>query len=32
MKEIYELDVYKFDEELSDIIWYAYDDRKRRNK
>jgi four helix bundle protein len=25
MKEIYELDVYKLSEELSDMIWYAYD-------
>ncbi len=26
MKEIYELDVYKLAEDLSDLIWYAYDD------
>ena len=25
MKEIYELDVYKLAEELSDLIWYAFD-------
>lgn len=25
MKEIYELDVYKLSEQLSDLIWYAYD-------
>jgi len=25
MKEVYELDVYKSAEELSDIIWYSYD-------
>jgi len=25
MKEIYELDVYKLSEELSDLIWYAFD-------
>jgi len=25
MKEIYELDVYKLSEDLSDLIWYAYD-------
>ena len=25
MKEVYELDVYKLSEELSDKIWYAYD-------
>jgi len=25
MKEIYELDVYKLAEELSDMIWYAFD-------
>ena len=26
MKEIYELDVYKLSEELSDLIWYAFDE------
>lgn len=26
MKEIYELDVYKLAEELSDLIWYAFDE------
>ncbi len=26
MKEIYEMDVYKLAEELSDIIWYAFDE------
>jgi len=26
MKEVYELDVYKLAEDLSDLIWYAYDD------
>ncbi len=26
MKEIYELDVYKLAETLSDLIWYAFDD------
>lgn len=25
MKEIYELDVYKLSEQLSDLIWYDYD-------
>lgn len=25
MKEIYELDVYKLSEELSELIWYAFD-------
>ena len=25
MKEIYELDVYKLSEQLSDLIWYAFD-------
>ncbi len=25
MKEIYELDVYRLAEELSDLIWYAFD-------
>ena len=25
MKEIYELDVYQLAEDLSDLIWYAYD-------
>jgi len=25
MKEIYELDMYKLSEDLSDLIWYAYD-------
>ena len=25
MKEIYELDVYKLSEQLSDLIWYGYD-------
>jgi four helix bundle protein len=25
MKEIYELDVYKLAEEISDLIWYAFD-------
>ena len=26
MKEFYELDVYKLAEELSDMIWYAFDE------
>ncbi len=26
MKEVYELDVYKLAEDLSDLIWNAYDD------
>jgi len=26
MKEIHELDVYKLSEDLSDIIWYAFDE------
>jgi len=26
MKEIYELDVYKLSEDLSDLIWYAFDE------
>jgi four helix bundle protein len=26
MKEIYELDVYRLSEELSDLIWYAFDE------
>jgi four helix bundle protein len=25
MKEIHELDIYKLSEDLSDMIWYAYD-------
>lgn len=25
MREVYELDVYKLAEELSDIVWYSYD-------
>ena len=25
MKEVYELDVYRLSEELSDLIWFAYD-------
>jgi four helix bundle protein len=25
MKEVYELDIYKLSEELSDLVWYAYD-------
>lgn len=25
MKEIYELDVYRLAEELSDLIWFAFD-------
>jgi len=25
MKEIYELDIYRIAEELSDLIWYAFD-------
>ena len=25
MKEIYELDIYRLAEELSDLIWYAFD-------
>ena len=25
MKEVYELDVYKLAEDLSDLIWYAFD-------
>ena len=30
MKEIYELDVYKLAEGLSDLIWYAYDEWPRK--
>jgi four helix bundle protein len=30
MKEIYELDVYKLAEELSDMIWYAFDEWPRK--
>ena len=26
MKQIYELDVYKLSEDLSDLIWYAFDE------
>ena len=26
MKEIYELDIYKLAENLSDLIWYVFDD------
>jgi len=26
MKEIHELDVYKLSEDLSDLIWYAFDE------
>ena len=25
MKEVYELDIYKLSEALSDLVWYAYD-------
>ncbi len=32
MKEIHELDASKLAEKLSDIMWYAFDDRKRRKK
>ena len=30
MKEIYEMDVYKLAEELSDLIWYAFDKWPRK--
>ena len=30
MKQIYELDVYKLSEELSDLIWYAFDEWPRK--
>ena len=30
MKEIYEMDVYKLAEELSDLIWYAFDEWPRK--
>ena len=30
MKEIYELDVYKLAEELSDIIWYTFDNWNKK--
>jgi four helix bundle protein len=30
VKEIYELDVYKLSEELSDLIWYAFDEWPRK--
>ena len=30
MKEIYDLDVYKLAEELSDMIWYAFDEWPRK--
>ena len=26
MKELYELDIYRLAETLSDLIWYAFDD------
>ena len=26
MKEVYELNVYQLAEELSDLVWYAFDD------
>jgi hypothetical protein len=26
MKEVYELDVYQLAEDLSDLIWYAFDE------
>lgn len=32
MKEIYELDVYKLADELSDLIWYAFDEWPRKVK
>ena len=30
MKEIYELDVYRLSEELSDLIWYAFDEWSKK--
>lgn len=30
MKEIHELDVYKLAEELSDMIWFAYDNWSKK--
>ena len=32
MKEIYELDIYKLAETLSDLIWYAFDDWSEKIK
>jgi len=32
LKEIYELDVYKLSEELSDLIWYAFDEWPEKPK
>ena len=32
MKEIYELDVYKLAETLSDLIWYAFDEWSEKVK
>lgn len=30
MKEVYELDVYRLSEDLSDLIWYAFDNWPRK--
>ena len=30
MKEIYELDIYRLAEELSDLIWYAFDEWSKK--
>ena len=30
MKEVYELDVYKLAEKLSDLIWYAFDEWSKK--
>ncbi len=32
MKEIYELDIYRLAEELSDMIWYAFDEWPEKAK
>ena len=32
MKEIYELDIYKLAENLSDLIWYAFDNWSDKEK
>jgi hypothetical protein len=32
MKEVYELDVYKLSEELSDLIWHSFDRRSVKDQ
>ena len=32
MKEVYELDVYRLSEELSDLVWYSYDSWSQKSQ